>query len=554
MPTITLNKKVFEKLVGKELRLEELKDRISMLGTDLEKIDDDEIHVEIFPNRPDLLSEQGFARAFSSFIGVKTGLKDYKIIPSGEKVIIEGSVNKVRPYTACALIKNINLDDEKIKQIIQIQEKLHITYGRNRKKCAIGIYPLEKISFPITYLADEPKRIKFRPLESESEMNGLQIIEEHPVGKEYANLLKDKEKFPYFIDSNNEILSMPPIINSYNTGRVTTDTKDLFVECSGFNFKTLSKCLNMLVTALADMGGDIQSLELEYKKDLNDGKTSTKLTPNLEPEQIELDLDYINKRLGIKLTDSEAIKLLAKMGFGYNQNLKKILIPSYRSDILHQIDLVEDIAIAYGYENFKETIPNVSTIGEETKFEKFANKIREIMVGKQFIEVKNYHLSTSNDLVLKMGLEQETISLQNALGEHNNLRDSLIPCLMKTLTKNQHHEYPQNIFEIGKVFSKDTKTETGIVEAQHLAITLCHEKTDFTEIHQALDIISSQIGLELNIKETEHKSYIWGRVGNIILNDEKIGIIGELHPQVLDNWNLVMPVCCLEINLKKLLI
>src|SRR3989338_5599976 len=163
MPTITLNKTVLEKLIGKKLPLEQLKDRISMLGTDLEKIEGDEIHVEIFPNRPDLLSEQGFARAFSSFIGIKTGLREYKIKSSNYKVIVDRSVT-MRPYTACAVVKNIIFNDERIKEIMQMQEKLATTHGRKRKKSCYGLYPLQKINFPITYGAKDPRTVKFRPL------------------------------------------------------------------------------------------------------------------------------------------------------------------------------------------------------------------------------------------------------------------------------------------------------------------------------------------------------------------------------------------------------
>ena len=241
MPSITLTKTVFEQLVGKQLPLEELKDRISMLGTDLEDIKDNEIHVEVFPNRPDMLSEQGFARAFSSFLGVKTGLRKYAIKESNQKVIIDPSVKGIRPYTACAIVKGLQFDEETLKQIIQIQEKLHVTYGRKRKKAAIGIYPMEKITFPITYKADLPQKIKFKPLEASKEMTAPEILEHHKAGKEYAHLLQGLPKYPFFIDAKGEILSMPPVINSDKTGRVTDETKDVFVECSGFDFKILGK-------------------------------------------------------------------------------------------------------------------------------------------------------------------------------------------------------------------------------------------------------------------------------------------------------------------------
>ena len=277
MPTININRKVFESLIGKKLPTEKLKDRISYLGTDLESVTEDEIIVEIFPNRPDMLSVQGFSRVFSSFIGAKTGLRQYKVEPSKEKVIIDRSVADVRPYTACAIVKDMHFDDEKIKEVIDIQEKLHITYGRNRKKAAIGIYPFEKIKTPITFTAKNPEEIKFQPLEFPREINGRQILSQHPAGRDYGHLLEGMDKFPVFIDANNEILSMPPIINSHKTGKISEKTTDVFIECSGFDFNILRKCINIIVAALADMGGKIYSMDLIY----GDKKFTT---PNLTPQ------------------------------------------------------------------------------------------------------------------------------------------------------------------------------------------------------------------------------------------------------------------------------
>lgn len=543
MPTITLNKTVLEKLVGKKLPIEELKERISMLGTNLEKIDDDEIEVEIFPNRPDLLSEPGFARAFSSFIGVKTGLRKYEVTASGEKIIIDSSVKDIRPYTACAIIKNLSFDEEKIREIIQIQEKLHITYGRNRKKVAIGIYPLEKISFPVTYKADAPEKIKFRPLESAEEMTGLQILSRHKTGREFGPLLEGLAKFPFFVDTKGAILSMPPIINSQLTGRITAETKEIFIECSGFDYQVLSKGINMIVAALADLGGKIYSLKLAYPE-------GEKISPNLTPEKMKLDLNYINNRLGLQLSKKEGLKLLEKMGYGYEKG--EILIPAYRTDLLHQADLAEDMAIAYGYENFIEEIPKVATIGQEDPLEKFLNKLREVLIGFGLWEVKNYHLITAEELNQKMLLGLELIPLHNALGDYDHLRNSLLPCLMKNLSDNQHNEYPQNFFELGRVFSRDKNTETGFREKEHLAVVLCHEKTDFTEIKQILDALMNALGLESSIKESGEVSFIAGRVGDILIAGKKIGSVGELHPQVITNWGLAVPVVGLELDAQEL--
>lgn len=542
MPTITLNKNVFEKLVGKKLKLEELKDRISMLGTDLESIEGNEINVEIFPNRPDLLSEQGFARAFSSFIGEKKGLREYKVEKSGEKIIIDKSVSKVRPFTSCAIVKNLKFDDEKIREIIQIQEKLHVSYGRNRKKVAIGVYPMEKITFPIKFLANDPKKIKFQPLEFPREITGLQILSQHPTGRDYGHLLEGLDKFPIFEDAKGAILSMPPIINSHNIGKISENTTEVFIECSGFDYNALAKCLNMIVTALADMGGKIYSLELKYP----DKKI---ISPDLSPDKMKVDINYVNQRLGLNLKESEVINLLAKMGYGYDKKSKNILIPAYRADVLHQIDLIEDIAIAYGYENFEEVIPKVATIAEESELEILKRKIAELLIGLKLTELYTYNIS--NDQAMgKQSFGKKPIMLANSISEEFNcLRSGMIPSLLDTLTHNKHNDYPQHIFDMGIVFTKDPKEETGIKEQSYLSVALCEEGVDFTKIKQILDYVFSNLNTTYEVKESSNKTFMEGRVGEIIVKGKTIGTIGELNPEVLSNFQLEYPVAAFELNI-----
>ncbi len=544
MPSITLNKEVFEKLVGKKLPLEKLKERISMLGTDLENIKGDEINVEIFPNRPDLLSEQGLARAFSSFIGVKTGLRKYNVEKSGEKVVIDKSVKDVRPYTACAIVKGLKFDDEKIKEIIQIQEKLHVTYGRNRRKCAIGIYPYEKIKPPIRFIAKKPNEIKFQPLEAYKEMTGLQILSQHPAGREYGCLLEGLDKFPIFVDANNQVLSMPPIINSEQTGKITCKTTDVFIECSGFDFNVLQKCLNMIVTALADMGGKICSMELDYP-----GRKF--ITPNLEPEPMKFDTKYINKIIGVDFKEAEIKKCLERMGYGYEKG--RALVPAYRADVMHPADLVEDICIAYGYENLKPEIPKVATIAEEDKFCVFKERIANILVGLGILEVKTYHLTSKENQTKKMNSESEVIELANPTSkEYHVLRTWVIPSLMEVLANNKHNEYPQNIFDIGTIFKSKGKTDTGIGEADRLGVALCNDNVDFTSIKQVLDYLMKMLDLKYEIRETGCNSFILGRVGRVGVKGKDVAYIGEISPEVLSNWDINTPVACFELNLTDL--
>jgi len=546
MTTLELNRKVLERTLGRKLSDKEIKEDISMFGTPVDKIEGNEIFIDVAPNRPDLLSDQGFGRAFSSYLGIKKGLSKYNVQDSKEKVIVEGNVSEVRPQIACAIVKGLKFDDEKIKEIIKIQEKLHITYGRNRKRCSIGIYPLKKINFPVKYTAKKPFEIKFRPLESTRVMNGAEILNYHPTGKEYGHLLKNAKVFPILIDSKNNILSMPPIINSHDVGKIEQGEADVFVECTGFEINVLKKCLNIIICDLADMGGKIYFVNIEHR-----GKKI--VTPNLEPEKMKIDINYVNKKLGLDLKENQIKLLLEKMGFEYSN--KSALIPAYRTDVLHQIDLVEDIAIAYGYNNFKEEIPSVSTIGRENSFERFKNKIANILVGMGLDEINSTNIIEDKVQVNKMLLEFKPIMLFNSLSsDYNSLRNFIMPSLMTVLQQNKNSSYPQNIFEIGNIFKWDKtgKSETLIDENSRIAVALCHKTAGFTEIRQKFDRLMKLIDVDYEVIEGSHPSFIPGRTARINVNGVGIAYLGEIHPKVLHNFEIDVPVSAFELNLTEL--
>jgi phenylalanyl-tRNA synthetase beta chain len=437
----------------------------------------------------------------------------------------------------------LKLDDEKIKEIIDIQEKLHNTLGRRRKKIAIGIYPLDKIKFPITFKAIEPDKIKFVPLEMNREMSGLEILQKHPTGKNYAPLLSGKMKFPIFVDSNNNILSMPPIINSNLTGRITKNTKDIFIECSGFDFESLKKCINILVSSLADMEGEIYQIKLKYKKE--------EITPDFSLQKMRISLKNTNKLLGLELNKKQVRKLIEKMGHDYNEG--EIEIAPWRTDILHEVDLIEDIAIAYGYDNFIPEIPEISTIGQENQRQILKRKISEILSGINALEVSNYHLTNKQNEFSKMGIQKrqeiDFIEVEESKTDYNILRKNLSHCLLKNISENIDAEYPQTIFETGKVFELNKEK---ISEKENLAVAIT--PGNFTNIKQIIEYFSKMINIKLEFKEPQEfpAHFIEGRVGEIFLENKRIGFIGEVHPKILKNWKIKMPVAIFEISLEEI--
>ena len=372
----------------------------------------------------------------------------------------------------------------------------------------------------------------------------MQILSQHPAGRDYGSLLEGMDKFPIFIDANNQILSMPPIINSHDVGKITEKTTEVFIECSGFDYEVLAKCLNMIVTSLADMGGGIYSMEIDF----NGRKV---ISPDLKPASMKIDLSYVNKRLGLNLKEQDMKALLERMGYGYEKG--SALIPAYRADVLHQIDLIEDIAIAYGYDKIPEFIPEVATIGEESKFTIFRRKVTEILVGLGLIECKVFHITNKDFQAKLMDCSINPIELANALNiEYSVLAAWVIPSLMEVLKNNKHHEYPQNIFTIGGIFKKDASTETGILEQERLGCALCFDGADYTRIKQVLDYLFRMMGVEYKTESTAHPSFIPGRVGRVSVKGKNIAYIGEISPGVLDNWKLEVPVAAFELNLSEL--
>ncbi len=536
MATVSFSRKEVEKHI--KLNPEAIENML-MIGIPAE-LSQDYLSIEVLVSRPDMLSLQGFLRAYKAYSGKEQGLKKYKVQPSGHKLIIEKSLPKEWPYGIACIVKGLEFNDEKIKEIIDIQEKLGLTVCRKRKKAGIGIYPLDKINFPVRLAGMEMEKIKFRPLEMEDEINGLQILQRHSAGREYAHIVKGWDKLPVFIDSKGLIMSMPPIINSHDLGRIDESTKDIFIEATGTDLKTLKRVINIIASTLADMGGKIYSIECMQQ---NGDKEQI---PDFTPETIKISLENTNKLLGLELKEKDLEKLLPKMGYDYKSG--KVYVPAYRTDILHEVDVIEDIAIAYGYDNFIPEIPTLATIGEECRESKMESKIAGILTGLGLIEISSYHLIKNEEAEI-FNL-QDKIETENAKTDYKILRPNLFIPALRILSENKDNEYPQRIFEIGKVFRKSAKSESGISEQNRLLVA--SSPGNFTEVKQILDYLFSMLGQKYEIEESINQHLIEGRTGEISINGKSVGFIGEVHPQTLRNFNIKMPVSVIEISLDEL--
>lgn len=544
MPTITFSFKDLEKLVGRKLTVKQLSEILEKAKGELSNYDEkiDEVTISLDDtNLPYLWSAEGIARFVRLNIGLQKGIPALEINKSNYELNVDKSVAKIRPYITAFAAKGHSVDDYLLKQMIQLQEKLSEQYGTKRKKLAIGIYPYKKIHFPITYKATEPESAAFVPLDFKTGMTQKEILEEHPKGKEYACILEGFEKYPLIVDADNKVLSFPPIINSEETGRINENEDELFFEATGTDENAVNLACNIFAQALYERGFKIYSVKIKYAD-------KTVITPALKQETKKLNKENIKKILGLELKDKELKILLEQSGYDFDAKKSIVKILHYRQDILHEVDVIEDIAIAYGYDKIKELPLMTYTPGKTFELTKFADKIRELTIGLGYQEVFSAVLSNKQLMHEQMSIKDSgTVELKNPMSEtYSAVRSWLIPILLEVLSKNKHVEYPQKIFEQGLVsVKKDGKTQ----DYERISILSCNPQADYTEIRQVADYILRSFGIKYEIKETDHNSFILGRAGRIVVNGIKIGYLGEIHPTVLSNFKLEMPVAALEINL-----
>jgi phenylalanyl-tRNA synthetase beta chain len=422
------------------------------------------------------------------------------------------------------------------------------TFGKKRKEAAIGVYDFDKIKWPITYTTFKPESLSFQPLGTSEMLNLKQILEKHEKGKEFGHLLKAYKEYPVFIDADKQVLSMPPIINSEYSGKVTKDTKNVFIEVSGFDFEKVSFILNIIASALAERKGTIYSVNLQG---LN------KTTPEFKSRIKKIKIQDINSLLGIKLTAREINELLYKQRFYSKQDPKDkdlliVEIPFFRKDIIHENDLIEEIAISYGYNNLEPIEPKIYTQGSILEETQTNNDLSEKLIGLEFQEILSFMLTNEKEQFDNMALNEskEIIKIKNPLSEtFTCLRHSLLPSSLKFLSNNIDKDFPQKIFEIGKIVVTDQKKENKSREENRLCLTISHSKANFTEIQEILNYLIKE---KVQLKPKDLPSFISGRCAEIIINKKSIGIIGEIHPKVLSKWKLRMPAVSLEINLDDL--
>ena len=546
MPVIELNLNRVKKIISGNVTKKRIVDTLPFLGLDIESQDGDKIRIEYSPNRPDYSTDFGIALGLEGLLGIKKGIQKTNIKKQGKfEIKVDPSVSKIRPFVTGVIARNGTIDDETIKQLMNMQEDLHFGIGRKRKKSSIGLHDLDRISFPLNYTTST-RGHSFVPLNSESKHTIDQILSETEVGKNYGWILGDSKNVPIIVDSEGTTISFPPIINASVTA-VTTKTKNVLVEVTSLDKDAAEDMLSVVVAILQMAGFEIIQLTI------SGGKNST---PRLNSRKIQYDTRLTEQILGLNISPSAMTSSLKKCRLDAIQKGTKIqcTIPRYRFDVFGPMDIVEEIALGYGIDNLTPKLSPSQKLGEKSLMTKKLDIVSKITVGFGFTEALNSSLTSKKILFdfLNRDSSQMISVIDSKSQEHTILRDTILPGLIENLSKNIHESYPQKLFEVGTVFSKAKP----IHEAINLAGVIAYKESNYSEMKSILQSIL-KTGFKIDSKTKTPKDNVTtfanGRHADIFVGEKSVGTIGEINSDVLDNFKIRTSVVGFEIKLSGLI-
>ncbi len=548
MPNVVVSLKDMQKLVGKKLSLAGFKEAVLFAKGEVDVVEGDSVTVDVKDtNRPDLFSAEGIAREIRGRLARDRGVPRYKVRKSNVSVIVGKSVAKIRPCIAAAIVRNVKISEEFLVQMVQLQEKVCLSFGRKRKEAAIGLYDWSKLRQPMHYRAYKPRAKKFIPLDYKAEMDLEEILLEHPKGKEYKHLLEGFSKYPVFEDSKGVVASMPPIINSQLTGKVSEKTKEVLVEVTGYKQETVNTALNVMVSALAERGFDVYSVRVKYPN-------KAIVTPDFSPGKAVVRLEDVREFSGLDLSNRQIVELLQKARYDVKVkgNSIECLYPAYRQDILHSVDVIEDVLISYGYDRIEPLPIKLATRGEQLLETRQADLVREVCVGLGLQGILTYTMTNKEKQTAMIGFDAEKeqfVELANPVSENYAVfRKHLYPELLELLAENKHVAYPQKIFEVGKTVELDPKSETRVSEKNRLCIVLSGKGAEFTVIKGVLDSVADNLGKRYSLKGNTEPAFEGGKSAAVNIAGKK-GFLGEVKKAVLQNFGLKQPTVVLELEI-----
>ena len=575
MPTISVQQTLLRRLMeaqGFVHDIAQVNDELPLLGTDIDACTEEQLDIEIFPDRPDLLSGETLAFAMANFLHGAPARPDMDIQPSGITMKVDSSLRDVRPVILGAVVRGVSLPEDSegceafIKGLMDHQEKLHFALGRRRQRASIGVHDLARLAPPF-HVKTVGEKHAFVPLARQESMTIADILTHHPKGIEYAGLLADMTSYPLIVDADDAVLSFPPIINGDHT-TVTHNTRDFFIDVTGWDERACEASLMLVCLQLTQWGGQVESVEIttcegdHIVSPIGTGKT------HVVPEEL------VQNLLGRSFTDDELQVAVQRMGGRFEgrqpapndapdrstsmavarAGTSELLftMPRWRFDLLHPVDMVEELAIGHGYEDLGTDVPKATLTAQPRTDHHLRRRLRASMEGMGMMQIQSLTLSNMDDQFVRMRWEPNhaVTTITNPITvDHTVLRQHLMPGLLKLLASNRHHDLPQSVYELGAVV-RDHRN------ADRLAFLTAERSGGFAAVRGRVQAFCNDLGVSDWVAEplpAGEGPWLAGRGAKLLINGSWVGCFGELDPAISSAFDLRVPLNGAEFDVNALM-
>ncbi|XP_049851362.1 phenylalanine--tRNA ligase beta subunit-like [Schistocerca gregaria] len=543
-------------------------------GVELADANDEVVcKIEVPANRCDLLCFEGISRALLMYLE-KMGLPSYRLSDPMVEMHVNASVMEVRPHIVCAVLRNVRMTQRVYKSFIELQEKLHSSICRKRYFASIGTHDLDTLEGPFSYTAELPEEIRFVPLEKSEELDGhgvMELYRSHAQLKNYLYIIQDKPRYPVVRDRHKTVLSLPPIING-NHSRVTLNTKNILIEVTALDRLKADIVLDIMTTMFSQYCAVpyvVEPVRLVFDSPSSCSGRQVEVSPNWERREIRCRTSEICEMIGVSVSTERVVGCLSRMGLGpcsVSADEIAVGIPPTRPDVIHACDIVEDVAIAYGYNNVGLSVPSTATLGRQLPINELSDSLRRRLAELGYTEILSFVLCSARDQYDKLNQKEDgktSVRLRNPVGNVQVVRSNLLPGLLNSLSFNKGAPLPVQVFEIGDVVFKNPDSDIGASNKRQLAAIYQNNKTaGFEQIHGLLDSIMLALDvapkgwrvpkpsqLIYSIHQTEHATFFPRRCAKVQVNGRDVGIFGIIHPEVLENFRLQNPSSALLLDL-----
>lgn len=561
MPTILVDLDDFYALVGDGYAPVRIEDDLELVKGEFKGPDpiSGRTRIELNDtNRPDLWSAAGIARQIRARRrGQTESHAAFTAAPGGKRIITDPQAQSIRPFVAGFIAKGPAVTDASLAELIQSQEKLCDGYGAKRKTVSVGIYRAQKIQFPVHYRMVDPNTARFVPLGMDDELSLAEILTQHPKGKEYAHILKDRPLVPLLQDASDQILSFPPIINSRAIGEVVAGDTELFVEATGTDLRSVLLVENILAVDLEDRGWTIEPVVVDYPFDTPFGREVR--APFPLTNEVDVPNDDFNRLLGVKMDAGEIAKQLRAYGCDVaaaagQPGKTRVATAPYRQDYMHPVDAIEDLAVVVGVNTLEPVWPERFTPGRFASLTLLEDKVRDLMIGLGFEEIISNVLCSRGDVTTRLRLDgADVVAIENPMSEsYAALRPTVLASLLAVEERSAKTAYPHRVYEVGEVVLRDADDNHGSRTCSVVGALVANPDARFSDLHSVLSYLGFYLDVATELRPVERGSFLPGRAAEVVVDGHVVGLIGEIHPEVLESWGVKMPASYLELRLDAL--